>query len=272
MNLIHVPSHPGLKLGKREEAKPRLLHFNTIKRLAGIDTSSPQPFDYSQGLPDDLGAMYNDQFGCCVDAAKGHRYQGVKMFTTGQFIPGNVLQDSVLNLYRADTGFDPSQTGPGGNPTDQGSDMQETAEHLVKVGMTMPDGSVDKFAAAFLVDVSNVQDLMYCGRECYGIDFGITVTTNVMPADGSAPPKVWYAGGTALGGHGIYQFGMLPNGNWKPNSWGGWYEITPGYWAQNATIAICYVGQDALKNGKTVLNLDTAGWENALADHYSQAA
>jgi hypothetical protein len=65
---------------------------------------------------------------------------------------------------------------------------------------------------------------------------------------------------------------MTPGGNWRTNSWGEWYEITPGYLAANGTTAICYVGEDALKDGKTVLGLDMAGWQNALADHYSQSA
>jgi hypothetical protein len=272
-NLIHVPSHPNLKLGKQAETAPRLLHFDTIKQIAGIDTSSPSPFDYSAGMPANTGVLYNDTYGCCTAAGKYHRLQIVVFLLTGVFLTGQALQDLALDFYEKTTGFNPTAALVNGvNPTDQGGNMQDIAEYLVRVGMLRPDGTTDKFVAAFLVDPSNMQDLIYCSRECIGIDFGVTVTTNVMPQDGSPPPKVWQAGGEPVGGHDIFSPGFLADGNTKVDSWGGWFELTPGFIAANAQTAVCYVSADALKNGKTVLNLDMSGWENALADHYQQAA
>ena len=137
--------------------------------------------------------------GIAPQAAKGHRFQALTLLTRGIFIPGSALQDSVLDFYSATTGFNSSAplNADGSNPTDLGGNMQDIAEFLVKIGMKMPDGSVDKFVAAFMIDPSNIADLLYCGAECVGIDFGFTVTTNVMPQDGSPSPKVWLARGTA---------------------------------------------------------------------------
>jgi hypothetical protein len=272
--VVHVASHPQFKLGLKPPGHPKLLHFNTIKRVAAIDTSSTQPFDYTTGLPDNMGALFNDQYGCCTAAAKGHRFQATTMLTKGTYIPGDSLQDAVLNFYSATTGFNPSAplNADGENPTDQGGNMQDIAEYLVKTGMTMPDGSVDRFVAAFMIDPSNVQDLIYCGRECVGIDLGVIVTTNVMPQDGSSPPTVWQAGGEQVGGHDIFALGALPNGNLKVNSWGGWYQLTPGFLSANCNTVVAYVSADALKDGKTVLNLAMDQWQNAMTGHYADAA
>jgi hypothetical protein len=271
--IITVPSHPKLRLGLHDPVAPRMLHFNTIKRIGGIDTSSPQRFDYVTGMPANTGALFNDQYGCCTASAKYHRLQVVVFVLTGVFLEGQALQDLALAFYAASTGFDPTKTLPDGtNPTDQGGDMQAIAEFLCKVGMMRPDGTEDKFAAAFMIDPSNMQDLLYCGRECIGIDFGITVTTNVMPPSGATPPTVWNAGGTGISGHDVFGAAVLPSGNWKVDSWGSWYEMTPAFMQQNVSQCVAYVSQDSLKDGKTVLGLDTQGWLNALDGRYESAA
>jgi hypothetical protein len=270
---IIIPSHPHLKLGKKPASLLRLPHFNHLKGIFSIDTSSVQPFDYTVNMPTNMGMMYNDIYGCCTAAAKYHRLQVVVWNVFKIFLTGTALQDLALHFYSLTTGFDPTRTLPdGSNPTDQGGDMQIIAEYLVQKGMLRPDGSVDQFVAAFMINPNNLQDLVYCGRECMGIDFGIMVTTNVMPPDGSPPPLVWQAGGTPLDGHDVFSPAFLPHGMFKVCSWGGWYDWTPAFGKQNVTEAIAYVSADALSNGKTVLGQDLTTWQNFIANHSAQAA
>jgi hypothetical protein len=270
---ITIPSHPHLKLGKKPSSPIRLPHFNHLKGVFSIDTSSVQPYDYAATLPTNTGMMYNDTYGDCTAAAKYHRLQVVVWNVFKVFLTGSALQDLALHFYSLTTGFDPTQTAAdGSNPTDQGGNMQDIAEYLVKKGMLRPDGSTDQFVAAFMINPQSLQDLVYCGRECMGIDFGINVTTNVMPPDGTPPPKVWQAGGTPMDGHDVFGPGFLNHGNFKVISWGSDYEWTPAFGRQNVTEAIAYVSADSLSNGKTVLGQDLTTWQNFIANHSAQPA
>jgi hypothetical protein len=263
---ITIPTHPHLKLGRQHRSFKPMLSFSQIKSLLlRARLVSPVGFDYSTGLPDDLGVMFNDTYGDCAFAAKYHRYQAVIFRLTGQFIPGASLQDLALLLYGLVTGFkanDPS--------TDQGGNMQTIASYLVAKGMPLPAGVVDQFTAAFEIDPTNLTDLSICGEQCLGVDLGIQVTTAVMPPDGSDPPLIWddVPGATVLGGHGIYALARDPaTGNFKANSWGRWYWLTPAFLRKNLMEANAYVSDDSLKDGKSVLGLDKAAWLSVMSGH-----
>lgn len=263
--MTFVPSHPHLRLGRKPKTFKPMLGFGQLKTLVKGELVSPKTFDYTVGLPSDLGMMFNDSLGDCTAAAKYHRWQALQWLNTGKFWDGSVLADLALRFYELSTGYEPTDPS-----TDQGGNMQDLAHYLVTTGMLLPDLTTDKFVAAFSVDPTSVVDLAYCGWECVGIDFGITVTTKVMPADGSQPPRVWDAGGTTLGGHDVYGLARLPNGNWKVCSWGSWYEMTPAFVAAQVNEAFAYVSADGLRDGRTVLGLDLPAWQNILGGHAHQ--
>ena len=268
MGALIVPTHPHLRLGRTPKVMRPFLGFTQIKQLYGFKMESPVTFDYSKGLPADTGVMANDTLGCCTSAAKYHRWQATHLFVTGTFVPGPVLTPFVEALYAGSTGWNSKATlVDGENPTDQGGNMEDIADYLVKTGMPLPDGEVEHFVAAFEVDTTNVIDMSHVGQLCYGLDLGIQVTTSVMPPDGSPPPRVWDVSPSdqQLGGHDIYCLGRLPNGNWLIVSWGKFYELTPRFMAANCNTALGYVAPDALRDGHTVLNMDAAAWDNATA-------
>ena len=260
-----VPTHPHLRLGRKPRTHRRMLNFSAMVAIAGAILTKPMVFDYTVGLPDDLGTLGNDQVGDCTAAAKYHRLQMMQWRLYKQLVPGAQLTALTEQFYAASTGWDPTDPN-----SDQGGNMQDLAAYLVRTGMPMPDGSVDRFIAAFEVDVGRVADLSYCGSVCGGLDIGIRVTTSVMPRDGSPPPPVWDVSDDdeELGGHDIYCMARLSNGNWKVNSWGGWYQLTPAFWNRNVQEAYAYVSQDWIdKTGKTPLGLNLTGWQEAIAGH-----
>ncbi len=187
---------------------------------------------------------------------------------TGHFISGDTLTALAVSFYE-EFGYDPTQTdAQGNNPTDQGGNMDQIAEFLINGGLAMLDGTRDRFAAAFEVDPRNEADLSFCARECLGIGFGIVVTDTVMPQDGSSPPAVWSSrpGERQLGGHFVYGHARLADGNWRFISWGLEYAFDPSF-HRNVVQAIAYVSADALKDGRTVLGQDLAGWQAVMAGH-----
>lgn len=266
MSQAHVvPSHPHLRLGRHPRTRRKMLQFRCLAVEKQLRLTKPLAFDYSQGLPADLGVMGNDKLGDCTAAAKYHRIQLVQFKTTGALLPGEALADLAVAFYEGSTGYTPGNPG-----TDQGGNMQDIADYLVSKGMPMPGNVADKFVASFEIDTARQADLAYCGSLCGGIDLGIQVTTSVMPADGSEPPDVWDVspGDQALGGHDVYAFGRLSNGNWIVNSWGKFYQITQRFWDKNVEEAYGYVSSDWIdKTGKTPLGMSLAEWEAAMAAH-----
>ncbi len=289
-NLIHVPSHPRLKLGRQSTAAipahhPQIISFEAVKAAhphiaSAIATNPPPSFDYRDGLPLNTDVLHNDELGCCTAAAKGHRAQQATSFRGMPALPVDELRASVIQFYSETTGYDPKaalvadpQTGQLSNPTDGGGDMQKIAEYLVETGFPMPDGTRDKFAFALQIDPGNEGDLAFCGLHCQGIDFGVTITTGVMPSDGSDPPHVWSTapGDTQLGGHDVISMARRPTGNWVIDSWGSWYEFDQSFLKQNVELAFAYVSDDMLRQGKTVMGLDLAAWEAVIAAHGAKA-
>lgn len=272
-HMLFAASHPHLKFGrKKRDPNRRMPHMRDIISATGFQVpAEPVSFDYSKSFPADSNVLANDRRGCCTASAKGHRLQLMQVLLGSTAIDTTVLTNLVLQFYSETTGFDPSQDQPdGSNPTDNGGDMQSIAQFLLSTGFPMPDGSRDKFVAAFEIDSRDVAALAYCGNLCLGVDFGIDVTDTVMPADGSAPPAVWdaKAGEKVLGGHDVFAVARLPNGNWMFDSWGlPLFQWTPAFLAKNVVEAFVYISADALKDGKTVLGLDLAGWQAKMAGH-----
>ena len=189
------------------------------------------------------------------------------------FLEGDALKDLALRFYEEAGGFDPTQTdAQGNNPTDQGGDMEAIALFLMRTGLMKPDGTRDRYVAAFNVDPQNELDIAFCAQECMGIGLGIVMTDAVMPPDGSDPAPVWHAGGRQLGGHFVYAFARSAAGLWTIDSWGSLYELAPDFMAGNVDQVIAYVSADALKDGKTVMGRDLAAWQGVMAAHGAAVA
>jgi hypothetical protein len=109
--------------------------------------------------------------------------------------------------------------------------------------------------------------MVFVGRECMGLDFGIECTSNVMPADGSPPPTIWLPGGTQDGGHDVIVPKFMGNHNFGNISWGSEYQMTPSFITENVNEVIAYVSKDALRDGKTVMGLDLQTWLNMMTPH-----
>jgi hypothetical protein len=283
-NLVHVATHPTRPLGRLPARAathhPLVIPFETVKAAQphlerAIADAPPPAFDYRDGLPLDTGALGNDRLGCCTAAAKGHRAQQFTSWRAMPPFPIAALQSCVERFYSETTGYDPHATpaADGTNPTDQGGDMQKIAEYLVETGFPMPDGTRDKLAFALQIDPAREADLAFCGLHCQGVDFGVVVTTSVMPEDGADPPHVWTTAPTdkPLGGHDVIAMGRRPNGNWLINSWGNFYEFDRSFLAANVELAFAYVGADMLRDGRTVMGLDLAAWQTVIATHGARA-
>lgn len=127
--MLTITFHPGRLAPYPEETHPR------VKLALAVDkTALPAPPASVNwyGQVASWPMLANDCAGDCVEAEQGHHEQ---VFTTyGLAKPETFTDADAITAYTAITGYDPSQDGPNGNPTDQGTVIQSAMSYWRKVG------------------------------------------------------------------------------------------------------------------------------------------
>jgi hypothetical protein len=126
---LPVTFHPGRLAPYPEETHPRVKLAPAFNKAV----LPPPPVSVNwYGAVTSWPMLYNDQAGDCVEAEQGHHEQ---VFTTyGLGKPVTFTDADAIAAYSAITGYDPSQDGPNGNPTDQGTVIQSAMDYWRKVG------------------------------------------------------------------------------------------------------------------------------------------
>jgi hypothetical protein len=141
-------------------------------------------WDYTQGMPTDTGLLQNDTLGNCPAAAKYHRLWVVVFRLTAKLLTSDQLTPLELRFYEGSIGYRPNDLD-----TDRGGNMQSICDYWVNVGMPLADNATERSITAFVADPSNAAAVAYVGQLCSGIEIDSQITSPVMPADGSSPPK-----------------------------------------------------------------------------------
>jgi len=183
----------------------------------------PPTRDWSAGMPNNLGAMLNDELGDCTIAGIYHARQ---IWSFNANPPIRTAPDAkVLKLYELACGYNPKKPD-----TDQGGVEQEVLSYWLKNGAPIASG-VDTLSAFVEVNPKNRLSCQGSINDCGVLYVGMLVPNYIMA--GAAPPTVWDldpAGDQGIaGGHAVAVCGYDATG-FKFNSWGMWYTMTWAFW------------------------------------------
>ena len=247
------------KLGLLPRAyDPRVPQFTALTR--GVELPPPPgQVNWTRTLPRDLGAMLNDTYGDCAEAAFGH---AIQTWTENARPPMWSISDpNIERLYSQVTGFNPDDPS-----TDQGTILQSLLAFLVKTGAPIgADGSQrHKLRAYVEADVALTDQIKWLTADCGVVQIGFSVPAFLM---NPAPPLIWDVdpnGNNAIvGGHSVAVVGYRPQGLYVI-SWGQIYQMTWAFWARFVTEAygLCDTGWITKRGtspaGMTLAQLDAA--------------
>src|SRR6185437_12602416 len=195
-----------LKLGRRARVRRvGVPHLSSI--LAGRELPPlPPSVNYSRAIASQpLGAMLNNQLGCCTCAAV---YHSLQVWTANANPPMQTEPDSnVMMLYIEACGYNPhAPLVNGENPTDQGGIEQDVLTYLLNRGAPVGQGGRHKIDAFVEVDPRHLDDVKRTIADCGVAYIGFNVPSFLMNGL-TAPNSDWdVQPGTAdiVGGHAVY--------------------------------------------------------------------
>ena len=163
-----------MKFGRTaRKVNPRVPHMSAL--LAGQPPLKiPDTTDYTEGMPNDLGMMLNDNLGDCTCAAFYHARQIWTYNASKQEI--TEPDSDVEQLYIEACAYNPQEPGegPGGNEQDVLTFLLNTGAPIGTSGQQR-----DKILAFLEVDPRNSDDMKRTIFEC-GISYiGFPVPSNV---------------------------------------------------------------------------------------------
>jgi hypothetical protein len=200
----------------------------------------------------------NDEYGCCVWAAKAHMHMMWPVlggYTRNYFWTRNVLSD-----YAAATGFkadDPS--------TDNGTDMREAAEYHRKIGVLDARGNRQRCEAYVNMINGNLDHLAVATYVFGAVELGVMLTEeNMHQFDLGKPWTV--TKDYPVGGHCIPVIGRNSNGDFLCVTWGKIHAMAPAFIQKNMDEGIAYLDTQILdKAGLSNKAFDRKTLEDMLA-------
>ena len=230
------------RLGRTPRAyDPRVPHMSAL--MAGKTlTPPPATVDNTQGMPQDLGMMLNDNLGDCTCAAVYHAIQ-VWSFNSSKGAKMDTEPDSDVELlYEKACGYNPKTPGegPGGNE-------QKVLTYLLRHGAPCgADGKTCNKIVAFVeVDPRSTDDVKRAIWNCGVAYIGFSVQASIMPA-GQEPPKIWTVDPNntqIVGGHAVVLAGYSAQGA-RVISWGSYYTMTWDFFAKYVDEVYAIADQD----------------------------
>lgn len=206
-------------------------HDDRIPKYGAALNNAPLPpapltCDYTLGMPDDLGAMYNNSLGDCTIAALYHALQVWSNLT--YHVPLTEPDVDILKAYEEACGYNPA------NPsTDQGGVEQDVLAYAMNTGLPMGAGTDRHKITAYLeIDFKNLDDVKRAIYQCALVYIGIQVPQSVMDnADDVTVPWAAANNDVIAGGHAVILIGYDLD-FFYCISWGKKYKITHNFLAQ----------------------------------------
>ena len=213
----------------------------------------PSQVNYALGLPDNLGAMLNDELGDCTCAAYYHARQ---LWTACSEENEITEPDSnVLQMYKEACGY--TEVNP---LTDQGGVEQDVLSYLLNTGAPVGNGQRDKILAFVEIDPRQIQDIKRAIYECGVSYIGVNLPNSAMSGD------IWDIGGdeTIAGGHAVILTGYDDNG-FNLISWGKKFYMTNAFMQKFLDEAYAIFDQTWITmKGTTPLGLTVSETEAAM--------
>ena len=223
----------------------------------------PQNFGH-YSLVSNYGVLANNSVGCCVISGGLHETQ-LWNAEVARTVPMSDV--CAIQNYTAITGYDPSQTAAdGSNPTDQGTDVQVSAQWRVTNGLTDAAGQVHKVAAFVFVNPQNLSELKAAAYIFGAIGLGFDFPDTAMKQFERGQPWAPVAGAKSLGGHYVTLAG------WAQDfgigiTWGQRQRITAPFIQEYADEAIAYLSMEMLnQHTKSPEGFDLAALRADLVD------
>lgn len=244
------------KLGLKK-ARPGSVNLKLDSILSKPDLpSTPRNFGSYDVIPEDQWLMLgNDKFGCCAWATEAH----LSMLRTDEIGDRAPFDEAcVLSDYSRQTGFTPTDPS-----TDRGTDLDEQAQYLRKVGIIDQKGRRHKIGAYAEPDLSPAK-LSQAAYLFSGVNVGFRVYQSAMDQfDAGETWDIDTPEGDFLGGHSVALVGKHA-GKYAFVTWGRLQWATSRWIRRYVDQAVVGLSPDVLSTkGKNIHGLDQA----ALA-HY----
>lgn len=209
-----LPPHP-------EDTHPRL---KLGRFLTAALPTPPASVDWHSQIAD--WPMYgNSDWGDCVEAEIGHHEEVLTRYGSGALV--EVTDSDVLNVYSAITGFDPNAGPPGSNPTDQGTNIQDSLGYWRTTGIA--GHRIDAFASVKVADVTMIE--VKTALALFGpLSIGINLPASAMDQFNAGQPWDVVSGSQIEGGHCVALVGYDADYLYVV-TWGAVQKMTLGFWA-----------------------------------------
>jgi hypothetical protein len=260
-NPARRPGIPGRRSPKRAPA----VKLGNI--LTGAIPAHPIAADYLAALHGGWEMLGNNEAGNCVAVT----YANVRRLVTATLATENYpSQAEVWEVYKTqnpgfDPNGDPNVNGPG-SPADQGMDIQELLEYLVKTGG--PDGV--KAVGFASVDVGNPAEVQAAIAIFGYVWTGINVLDANMDEFNSGEPWDYVKGSPLDGGHSVITGGYGAPGSGALGgddrfiTWAEETSFTDAFWKHEAEEAWVVIWPEHLGSAEFLAGVDMA----AFAEDY----
>lgn len=182
--------------------------------------------------------------GNCAEVGPEHIIMGWAA-GAGKPVPPFTYQSTIV-MYKAITGYDPSQTQPdGSNPTDQGSDMTAVAQYWQTTGFTDSAGGVHKISAFLALNPRDINQIAAATYLFEAVGFGFDLPASAEQQFEAEQPWSVVPDAQIVGGHFVPVIGRR-GGNFQGITWGGVVAIEPEFIQEYATMAIVYLSPEML--------------------------
>jgi hypothetical protein len=221
--------------------------------LALPNTLIADSVDYAKRMTDPWGMLGNDQYGCCVFAARAHHAQCASVNSRGK--PRAITSAQVLAWYAAQTGFDPSDPS-----TDNGAIPLDALKYFVQIGEIVAYAKVDPKNDAHVAAAIELFGGLYSGWDLPSA-WQSETNWDVGPnTQGSWAPGSW-------GGHMVSQTGYDAHCNTPTVTWGELINVTAAARHVYCSEAYALITQEWLDaHGKTIQGFDLSGLKARLAE------
>jgi hypothetical protein len=239
-----------MKLGRRKRSyNPSVPHMSAL--MAGRQLPpAPINCDYANGLPADLGVMYNDSLGCCTIAAYYHARQVWSYNAAGTEITNP--DSDVLLGYEKICGYNPADP-----TTDQGGVEQDVLTYLLNTGAP----GCDPIIAFVEIDPRNLDDMKRAIFDTGCAYIGVDLPESAMSSE------IWAVSDNdpIAGGHAVILCGYDLDG-FDLISWGKRYRCTNAFLGKYCEEAYAIADRSWIKEtGQTLLGMTVQELESTMA-------
>lgn len=251
---------PAFKLGAiLGEHEPVLRFGDYFDPKAKLPTPPPE-FGHEH-LVKDWGALGNTEFGDCAIAGP---YHAEMLWNAESGHAFAVDTATALGTYSTLTGFDLDAGPSGANPTDQGADPHDVAEHWQINGIPDNAGTPHRIAAFIDLAPGNLTQL-WIATWLFGAT-GVCLNLPQQWMDASAQDQcaLWDCVDDPqfAGGHYVLGVGRR-GGNLPVISWGLMPRITPAGYQQCNVRTLAYLSEEMFAKG---IDLDGFRFDQLRAD------